>query len=60
MTLYVKVIHGVRINACLVPVFPADMQTAFICNSEDFALSARGACTDRDYGSLLELQLSSL
>jgi hypothetical protein len=59
MASYARAVRGVRVNACLVPVFPADMQTAVIHDPENFALSASGACTDRDYGSWLELQVNS-
>jgi len=58
MVSYAKAVHGVWIDACLMPIFPADMQTALIY-SEDFALPTRGACTDRDYSSWLELQVNS-
>src|SRR5712691_2206741 len=58
MASYAEAVRGVWIDACLVPVCPADMQAAFIY-SEDFALPARGACTDRDYSSWPELQVNS-
>jgi hypothetical protein len=59
MASYAEAARGLRIDASLVPVFPADMQAAVIHDSEDFALPARGACTGRDYSSWLELQVNS-
>jgi hypothetical protein len=59
MASYAEAVRGVWIDACLMPVFPADMQAAFIHDAEDFALPARAACTGRDYSSWLELQVNS-
>src|SRR5487761_101694 len=59
MASYAEAVHGARIDACLMPVLPADMQAAFIHDAEDFALPTRAACTGRDHSSRLELQVNS-
>jgi hypothetical protein len=59
MASYTEAVRRARIDASLMPVFPADMQAAFIHDAENFALLTRAACTGRDHSSRPELQVNS-